>query len=70
MDTVQLAKVSKLLLALEKGKLQDHHGKSLDDIEEDFETASFNNGSGKTVIAHVMFIVDCIGQNFVFGSHM
>ncbi|KAK7485783.1 hypothetical protein BaRGS_00022964 [Batillaria attramentaria] len=33
LDTMQLAKVSKLLLALEKGKLQDHQHCSLDDME-------------------------------------
>ncbi|KAL8583876.1 hypothetical protein ACOMHN_009630 [Nucella lapillus] len=36
-DIFQLAKVSKLLLALERGDLQNHHGKSLDDIEVESE---------------------------------
>ncbi|KAK3523430.1 hypothetical protein QTP86_032820, partial [Hemibagrus guttatus] len=31
--TIQLAKISKLLLAMEKGRLPDLQGKSLDDIE-------------------------------------
>lgn len=35
--TLQLAKISKILLALEKGRLADFKGKSLDDIEIDPE---------------------------------
>ncbi|WAR31628.1 hypothetical protein MAR_034170, partial [Mya arenaria] len=36
-DTIQLAKISKLLVELESGKIQNHEGKTLDEIHPDVE---------------------------------
>ncbi|XP_070826723.1 uncharacterized protein [Chaetodon trifascialis] len=50
-STLQLAKVSKLLLAMEKGKLSDLQGKGLDDIEinpEDEVATSDDDSSEET----------------------
>lgn len=44
-DTIQLAKISKILLALEKGQLQHYQGKGLDDIEVGSELSSCDSAS-------------------------
>ncbi|KAK3508200.1 hypothetical protein QTP70_017325 [Hemibagrus guttatus] len=57
--TIQLAKISKLLLAMEKGRLPDLQGKSLDDIEIEDEintdgsagSESENGGEGENLEA-------------------
>lgn len=36
-DTVHLAKISKLFLAFESGKISDYNGKSLDEINLDID---------------------------------
>ncbi|XP_036961817.1 uncharacterized protein LOC119023775 isoform X4 [Acanthopagrus latus] len=51
-STLQLAKVSKLLIAMEKGKLSDLQGKGLDDIEinpDDEVTTSDDDSSEETI---------------------
>ncbi|XP_039455871.1 uncharacterized protein LOC116312804 isoform X2 [Oreochromis aureus] len=51
-STLQLAKVSKLLIAMEKGKLSDLQGKGLDDIAinpEDEVVTSDDDSSGETI---------------------
>ncbi|XP_030270806.1 uncharacterized protein LOC115580511 isoform X2 [Sparus aurata] len=51
-STLQLAKVSKLFMAMEKGKLSDLQGKGLDDIEinhDDEVTTSDDDSSEETV---------------------
>ncbi|XP_026001400.1 uncharacterized protein LOC113008292 isoform X2 [Astatotilapia calliptera] len=51
-STLQLAKVSKLLIAMEKGKLSDLQGKGLDDIvinPDDEAVTSDDDSSGETI---------------------
>lgn len=48
-DIYQTAKVSKLLLMMEKGKLPvEYKGKSLDEIEIDIESPKENHGKVKS----------------------
>ncbi|KAJ4918077.1 hypothetical protein JOQ06_004118, partial [Pogonophryne albipinna] len=54
-STLQLAKVSKLLIAMEKGRLSDLQGKGLDDIEinpED-EVSTSDDETGEESIADI-----------------
>ncbi|XP_041816802.1 uncharacterized protein LOC121623553 [Chelmon rostratus] len=52
-STLQLAKVSKLLMAMEKGKLSDLQGKGLDDIDinPDDEVATSDEDSSEETLA-------------------